>query len=114
MFKRKPGAHKIAFRARRSGLSRNGPQAHNSCNVCVIVISEYRLLLLFQVDLKFQAPYKAKSYHYTVTIRSDSYLDFDVHQNFNVSNFFPSCFETEDYLMRASYVWIPQTKHCFT
>jgi len=38
-----------------------------------------------KVDLKFQAPYKAKSYHYTVTIRSDSYLDFDVHQNFNIN-----------------------------
>ena len=41
----------------------------------------------FQLDLKFQAPHKAKTYHYTVTLRSDSYLDLDVHQNFNVSNF---------------------------
>lgn len=41
----------------------------------------------FQLDLKFQAPYKAKTYHYTVTLRSDSYLDLDVHQNFYVSNF---------------------------
>ncbi|CAH3176181.1 unnamed protein product [Porites evermanni] len=37
-----------------------------------------------KVDLKFQAPYKAKTYHYTVTLRSDSYLDLDVHQNFNI------------------------------
>ncbi|XP_020622876.1 translocation protein SEC63 homolog [Orbicella faveolata] len=38
-----------------------------------------------KVDLRFQAPHKAKTYHYTVTLRSDSYLDFDVHQNFNIN-----------------------------
>nr|XP_058967109.1 translocation protein SEC63 homolog [Pocillopora verrucosa] len=38
-----------------------------------------------KLDLKFQAPYKAKTYHYTVTLRSDSYLDLDVHQNFNIN-----------------------------
>lgn len=38
-----------------------------------------------KLDLKFQAPHKTKTYHYTVTLRSDSYLDFDVHQNFNIT-----------------------------
>lgn len=38
-----------------------------------------------KMELKFQAPHKAKTYHYTVTLRSDSYLDFDVHQNFNIN-----------------------------
>ena len=49
------------------------------------VMFELHCLVSLKVDLKFQAPYKAKTYHYTVTLRSDSYLDLDVHQNFNVS-----------------------------
>ncbi|EDO46652.1 predicted protein, partial [Nematostella vectensis] len=37
-----------------------------------------------EVELKFQAPEKPGTYYYTVTLRSDSYLDCDVHQNFKV------------------------------
>ncbi|XP_068697913.1 translocation protein SEC63 homolog [Montipora foliosa] len=37
-----------------------------------------------KLELKFQAPHKAKTYHYTVTLRSDSYLDVDVHKNFHI------------------------------
>lgn len=47
---------------------------------------------LFQLELKFQAPNKAKSYHYTVMLRSDSYLNVDVHKTFDVSNLRVSCF----------------------
>ena len=59
-----------------------------------------------KVDLKFQAPYKAKTYHYTVTLRSDSYLDLDVHQNFNVSKAQKSAQRGSDILIT------PETLKC--
>ncbi|KAK2171190.1 hypothetical protein NP493_1094g02025 [Ridgeia piscesae] len=34
-----------------------------------------------EIQLKFSAPYKPGIYHYTVMLRSDSYLDFDQSQN---------------------------------
>lgn len=67
---------------------------------------ELYCLLSLKVDLKFQAPYKAKTYHYTVTLRSDSYLDLDVHQNFNVSKAPKSAYRGSDILI------IPETLKC--
>ena len=37
------------------------------------------------MQLKFTAPEKPGTYQYTVVVRSDSYVDFDSHKYFKVS-----------------------------
>ncbi|XP_015780415.1 PREDICTED: translocation protein SEC63 homolog [Acropora digitifera] len=38
-----------------------------------------------KLELKFQAPNKPRSYHYTVMLRSDSYLNVDVQKTFDIN-----------------------------
>ncbi|KXJ14394.1 Translocation protein SEC63-like [Exaiptasia diaphana] len=50
-----------------------------------------------EVELKFQAPEKTGSYQYALALRSDSYIDFDQHQNFKITVEEAKEFETKQW-----------------